>query len=71
MSEKDIELYLIGILLFILSAIASYNVTKICIKYRTNAGEDLILNNEYRRIHNAIYKYKYYNIQENNNEEKV
>ena len=47
MSEKDIELYLIGILLFILSAIASYNVTKICIKYRTNVGQDLILNNEY------------------------
>ena len=71
MSEKNTEIYLIGILLFIISAIASYNVTKFCIKYRTNSGQDIVLNNEYRRIHNALNKYKYYNIQENNNEEKV
>ena len=57
MSEKNTELYLIGLLLFIISAITSYNVTKFFIKYRTNSSQDLILNNEYRRLHNAVYKY--------------
>lgn len=56
-------LYIFGFLFFISCVIVSYNITKCCIRYCRNDRGKIILNDEFRKIYCGINKYKYYNIQ--------
>ena len=56
-------LYIFGLLFFIAFAIISYNITKCCIKYYRNNEIRTMLNDEYNKIHNKLYNYKYSSVQ--------
>ena len=56
------------LLFFIAFAIISYNITKCCIKYYRNNEIRTMLNDEYNKIHNKLYNYRYYSVQNDDND---
>lgn len=67
MSNITTEIYLLGSLLFISCFIISYNIAKCCIKHYIKHDRNVMLNNEYKKLHSKLYNYKYYNVQNDNN----